>query len=392
MDYKKLGDYIEPVDERNSKLEIKLSQGICNEKYFQDPRQVAENSAADKIVRHGYFAYNRATTRNGEKISIAYREGPDCTVSSAYQVFRIKDEEKLNPKYLLMWYKRSDFDRYARFKSHGSAHEFFEYDEMCDIRIPLPPIERQCEIVEEYETLTNRIRLNEQMIQKLEATAQSLYRKTFVDVVETSQCGVSTMPKGWRKGTLGEVCQYVNDKVSLTEIDESKYISTENMLKDKKGIALSKNKPNESRGTRFRIDDILISNIRPYFKKIWRATFSGGSSNDVLCFRTKNNFNPSILYYTLEQDAFFNYVMAGSNGVKMPRGDKDWIMKYPIIIPSQNVINSFQEIISDLHKHCVCCKYENEKLTELQSLLLAKMGQYVETPHCDVSTTITSSQ
>ena len=102
MEYKRLGDYIEPVDERNSKLEIKLSQGICNEKYFQDPRQVAENSAADKIVRRGYFAYNRATTRNGEKISIAYREGPDCTVSSAYQVFRIKDEEKLNPKYLLM--------------------------------------------------------------------------------------------------------------------------------------------------------------------------------------------------------------------------------------------------------------------------------------------------
>ena len=207
MEYKRLGEYIEPVDERNSKLEIKLSQGICNEKYFQDPRQVAENSAADKIVRRGYFAYNRATTRNGEKISIAYREGPDCTVSSAYQVFRIKDEEKLNPKYLLMWYKRPDFDKYARFRSHGSAHEFFEYEEMCNVRIPLPSIERQREIVSEYETLTNRIRLNNQMILHLEATAQALYHKTFVDNIDKEN-----LPEGWRMGTLGEVCDIKGGK------------------------------------------------------------------------------------------------------------------------------------------------------------------------------------
>ena len=207
MEYKRLGEYIEPVDERNSKLEIKLSQGICNEKYFQDPRQVAENSAADKIVRRGYFAYNRATTRNGEKISIAYREGPDCTVSSAYQVFRIKDEEKLNPKYLLMWYKRPDFDKYARFRSHGSAHEFFEYEEMCNVRIPLPSIERQREIVSEYETLTNRIRLNNQMILHLEATAQALYHKTFVDNIDKEN-----LPEGWRTGTLGEIADIKNGK------------------------------------------------------------------------------------------------------------------------------------------------------------------------------------
>ena len=214
-EYKRLGDYIEPVDERNSKLEIKLSQGICNEKYFQDPRQVAENSAADKIVRRGYFAYNRATTRNGEKISIAYREGPDCTVSSAYQVFRIKDEEKLNPKYLLMWYKRSDFDRYARFRSHGSAHEFFEYDEMCDVYLPLPNIDRQREIVEEYETLSRRIRLNEQMIEKLEATAQALYHKMFVDGIDKEN-----LPEDWRIGTIGDVADVRNGKsITPTEGD-----------------------------------------------------------------------------------------------------------------------------------------------------------------------------
>ena len=90
-----IGPYIEEVDERNSDLSIKLSQGIANTKKFQDPKQVAANSKSDKIVRKGYFGYNRATTRNGEKISIALRTGEDCTVSSAYGVFRITDEEVL---------------------------------------------------------------------------------------------------------------------------------------------------------------------------------------------------------------------------------------------------------------------------------------------------------
>lgn len=89
-DYKRLGDYIESVDERNTNGEIKLSQGISNNKYFQTPKQVATDSTKDNIVRKGYFAYNRATTRNGEKISIAYREGEDCTVSGAYQVFGLR--------------------------------------------------------------------------------------------------------------------------------------------------------------------------------------------------------------------------------------------------------------------------------------------------------------
>lgn len=138
-----LGSFIEPCDERNSDLSVQLSQGIANTKVFQSPKQVAVNSQSDKIVRTGQFAYNRATTRNGEKISIAYREGPDCTVSSAYQVFAIKSHEELNPYYLWLWFMRPEFDRYARYMSKGSAHEFFEYDEMCRVEIPLPNIEVQ---------------------------------------------------------------------------------------------------------------------------------------------------------------------------------------------------------------------------------------------------------
>lgn len=147
-----IGPYLQEVDERNTNLEISLSQGVANSKCFQDPKQVSANSKADKIVRTGYFAYNRATTRNGEKISIAYREGPDCTVSSAYGVFYINDENVINPKFLLLWFSRPEFDRYARYKSKGSAHEFFEFDEMCRVKIPLPPISVQQAIVNIYKS------------------------------------------------------------------------------------------------------------------------------------------------------------------------------------------------------------------------------------------------
>ena len=145
-----IGTYIQECDERNADLNIKLSQGIANTKVFQSPKQVALNSKSDKIVRTGQFGYNRATTRNGEKISIAYRLGADCTVSSAYCVFKITHEEILDPYFLWMWVARPEFDRYARYMSKGSAHEFFEFDEMCRVKIPLPPIEVQQAIVNIY--------------------------------------------------------------------------------------------------------------------------------------------------------------------------------------------------------------------------------------------------
>lgn len=169
-----LGPYIEPCDERNTDLRIQLSQGISNLKFFQDPKQVAENSKSDKIVRKGQFAYNRATTRNGEKISIAYREGPDCTVSSAYQIFKICDENKINPKYLMLWFNRPEFDRYARYKSKGSAHEFFEYDEMCRVGVPMPPIEIQQAIVNIYECAQRAKKIAEEADKQLKTICPAL--------------------------------------------------------------------------------------------------------------------------------------------------------------------------------------------------------------------------
>lgn len=199
---KRLGDYIRPVDVRNRDLKVNLSQGICNQKYFQNPKQVAENPETHKIVRTGQFAYNRATTRNGEKISIALREGPDCTVSSAYQVFEVIDENVLNSEYLMMWFRRPEFDRLAIYFSHGSAHEFFEWESMCEVQVPVPAIEKQREIVAEYNTLQTRIETNKKLIATLEQTAQTLYRHTFVDNIDPNN-----LPDGWRMGTVGEIAK-----------------------------------------------------------------------------------------------------------------------------------------------------------------------------------------
>lgn len=163
----KIGPYIHPIDERNSDLKIKLAQGITNEKFFATPKQVADAEQNAKIVRTGQFAYNRATTRNGEKISIAYRIGEDCVVSSAYQVFEIVQTNKLSPEYLMMWFKRSEFDRYARYMSKGSAHEFFEYSDMEEVQIPIPDISVQRSIADIYKVYTERKRINEQLKQQI---------------------------------------------------------------------------------------------------------------------------------------------------------------------------------------------------------------------------------
>lgn len=163
MPCEKIGPYIKEYDERNSELKITLAQGVNNSKEFTTPKQVADNAKAAKIVRTGQFAYNRATTRNGEKISIAYRTGPDCVVSSAYGVFEITDKQKLNPEYLQMWFNRSEFDRYARYMSKGSAHEFFEFSDMQDVSIPIPDIYVQNCIVDIYHCFIKRKEINERL-------------------------------------------------------------------------------------------------------------------------------------------------------------------------------------------------------------------------------------
>lgn len=133
---------------------------------------------------------------------------------------------------------------------------------------------------------------------------------------------------------LQDICSYVKTKVETSNYSIEDYISTENMLPEKGGITVASSFPS-GKVTEFQENDILISNIRPYFKKIWKADRRGCCSNDVLCIRANNNVDAEFLYYLLSQDLFFAYVMSGANGSKMPRGDKQQIMNWEIEIPSE---------------------------------------------------------
>ena len=132
---------------------------------------------------------------------------------------------------------------------------------------------------------------------------------------------------------LKEICEYISDRVAVTAVSKENYISTENMAQNKGGVTRSSSIPSSGAVIRYTTDDILISNIRPYFKKIWQADKTGGCSADVLCIRAKNHIDSTFLYYLLSQDAFFEYVMTGAKGCKMPRGDKGHIMDWEIDIP-----------------------------------------------------------
>lgn len=132
------------------------------------------------------------------------------------------------------------------------------------------------------------------------------------------------------KFKLADICDYVKGKTDVSSLDENSYISTENMLPNKGGVIQASNLPSTAQTQAFSAEDTLVSNIRPYFRKIWYAQSDGGCSNDVLVFRHKENIHPRFLYYVLSDDTFFDYATTTSKGTKMPRGDKQAIMSYPV--------------------------------------------------------------
>lgn len=163
--YKILGNYIRLVDERNRNLAITKLLGVSISKKFipSIANIVGTDLSNYKIVRTGQFAYGPVTSRNGEKISIAYLDEEDCIISSSYTVFEVENKEELDPEYLMLWFSRPEFDRYARYKSHGSVREIFDWNELCMVELPVPDIEKQRKIVKAYKTLTDRIALKQQI-------------------------------------------------------------------------------------------------------------------------------------------------------------------------------------------------------------------------------------
>ena len=190
----------------------------------------------------------------------------------------------------------------------------------------------------------------------------------------------------WKEYKLGEVVISVKDRITTSVLNASSYISTENMLPNKAGVTLSSGVPSGN-AIKFVADDILISNIRPYFKKIWQADRIGGCSSDVICLRATNITEPIYLYYLLSQDRFFDYVMQGTKGTKMPRGDRSQIMQWPVLLPSKNKQKIIASILKSLDDKIEVNRKINENLEQQAQALFKswfvdfepfKNGEFVE--------------
>ena len=183
-EYKKLGQFIRQVDVRNSDGKEDNLLGVSVRKVFipSIANTVGTDFSKYKVVKKGQFTYIPDTSRRGDKIAIAllsdYDEG---LVSNVYTVFEVTDTEKLCPEYLMLWFSRPEFDRYARFKSHGSVREIFDWDEMCNVELPVPDIEKQRNIVRAYKAITDRIELKRQINDKLVNTTDTIFFKMFLE-------------------------------------------------------------------------------------------------------------------------------------------------------------------------------------------------------------------
>lgn len=376
--YKRLGDYIREVNVRNRELKVTDLLGVSISKEFMPSiaNTIGTDMSTYKIVKRGQFAYGPVTSRNGDKVSIALLDGyDDAIISQAYTVFEIIDQESLLPEYLMMWFRRPEFDRYARFHSHGSAREVFDWDELCDVMLPIPSITRQREIVAEYETLTRRIRINEQMIQHLEVTAQALYRKMFVDGIDKEN-----LPEGWRMGTIEEFCKEMKSGGTPSR--------SHNEYWDKKDYPWLKSGE---------VHNNIIVSVEEYISQVGLDNSSakiisqgsvtmamyGATAAQVAyldCDTTTNQACCNMLCNNKEDAAYlFFHLLANqeeikklANGGAQENLSQELIAQQPIILLKDN---ERQGIFVPILNNLIIRYKENLKLNDLQSLLLAKMGQ-----------------
>ncbi len=384
MEYKRLGDYIREVNVRNRELRVTNLLGLSIEKKFipSIANTIGTDMSAYKIVQPSQFAYVPVTSRNGEKITVALYDGEESAIiSQAYTIFEIVDQDVLLPEYLMMWFRRPEFDRYARFHSHGSAREVFDWDELCNVQLPVPSIKCQREIVAEYEALTRRIRLNEQMIARLEETAQALYRKMFVDGIDKEN-----LPEGWRLGTLGDIVDsysktHTFDKKELIFLNTSDILDGKILLHDYSEV---EKMPGQAKKM-IANGDILFSEIRPANKRFALVREEHPEdfvvSTKLMVLRTKKNIygysNLKVYFYLTQPDVLDDLQKQadGSSGTFPQITFEGNIRGREIFIADEKSEKEWEDCISVYYKCRWEKEQENEKLTELQSLQLARMGK-----------------
>ena len=379
-DYKRLGDYIREVDVRNRDLKVTKLLGVSISKEFMPSiaNTIGTDMSSYKVVEPRQFAYGPVTSRNGDKVSIAlYKEDESTIISQAYTVFEVKNKQELLPEYLMMWFRRPEFDRYARFKSHGSAREIFSWEEMCDVELPVPPIEQQQKIVSEYETVAHRIHLNEQIIAKLEETAQTLYRKMFVNGIDKEH-----LPEGWRMGIISDFGNVITGKTPSSDAPEDfgmdmPFITPSDFQYYNKFAIGSERKLSEIGYKRLKnkilpIGSVIVTCIGSDMGKVVITSEQCVTNQQMNSIIVKEKFYSDYLYYYLSnmKEELKGMALGSST---MPLLNKSDFEKIAIVIPAKSSLYAFGTKVSSVNKLLKLHFKEIYKLKELQSLLLAKM-------------------
>ena len=377
MEYKRLGDYIREVNVRNSDLRVAKPMGINIEKCFMPSvaNVIGTDLSVYKLVFRNQFACNLMHVGRDEKIPMAmHTDVNPIIVSPAYFVFEITKTKELLPEFLMMWFRRTEFDRNAWFYTDADVRGGLNKDALLDMRLPIPSIDRQREIVSKYETLSNRIRLNEQMIEKLEATAQALYRKMFVDGVDKEN-----LPEGWRIGKLTDIANYLNGiACQQYETLEQEFLPVLKIRELSQGCC-----DNNSDHVEMAIPkeyvinngDVIFSWSATLFIDIWCG---GKCALNQHLFKVSSEKYPKWFYFLWTQKYIEEWKrLISAKATSMGHIKREDLESAEVIIPSDDCMIEYDKMMSPIFDTYALKKQENLKLTELQSLLLARMGNKI---------------
>ena len=396
MEYRKyrLGDLIEQYDEINENGEfsdLDNLQGINSNKYFQECK--SNKNDIDlyryRICRHGMFSYNRATSRNGEKISIALRTGGDCIVSPSYYCFRVKNEDILCPEYLDIWFKRPVFDRYARFNSWGSATEFFTFDDFCATEIMLPPVDEQHKIVHDYQTIVDRIALLRKINENLAEQISSIYSKWF-EMYESPYSSSDRVPSelgdipfGWKVSELGDYIESFSkshsfDKEELIFLNTSDILAGEVLKTEYMRVS---DMPGQAK-KQIRKGDILYSEIRPANKRYALVTFPADDyvvSTKLMVLRTTQDRISNLrIYHYLTMEKILEELHREADGKSgtFPQITFDNNLKHrKIIIADEKTEKAFHSLLKSYYSLFIKTQNEISSLKQIQYTLLSELGR-----------------
>lgn len=274
---------------------------------------------------------------------------------------RVRPYKSIDSLYLYYYFCLKETKQFVRNIAVGATMPSINTKLLGEVEITYPHISVQRKIVKILSAIDNKIELNKKVNDNLADLLQTIYQEQFGDVSSASA-----------QGNLSDLCSYSRDRVPVSQLNTNTYFSTENMLPGKVGATEATSLPTTPQTTACHKGDTLISNIRPYFKKIVYCEDECGCSTDVLCFTPTRYQYATYLFSTLYADKFFAFMVAGSKGTKMPRGDKQQIMSYPVVLPSDEELGKFNDLALPILTQIQSNRNENKRLSAVRDALLPK--------------------